>query len=338
MENLKEKYRRLSGVEREEISRGLAVGESISALADRLGRSPSTVSREVLRNSGRSGYRAFSAGRRAFAAASSRRGGKRRLVGEGRLRAYVLEKLNKRWSPQEIVHRMKEEYPLDMTMHISHEAVYQYVYVLPRGELKRTLVKALRQERAYRRKRGKRSNDAETRGKIADMLSIEERPAEVAGRTIPGHWEGDLLMGKYKRTALGTLVERTTRKTILVPLKGKDAESVRRAYARELRSLPKEMAKTLTYDQGKEMSQHTQFTIDTGIQVYFAHPASPWERGTNENTNGLIRQYFPKGTDFSNVSVREIKAVERELNDRPRKVLQWKKPDEVFNQLVALKV
>ena len=145
-------------------------------------------------------------------------------------------------------------------------------------------------------------------------------------------------MGKYKRTALGTLVERTTRKTILVPLKAKDAQSVRKAYAHALRVLPRELAKTLAYDQGKEMSEHQRFTIDTGIQVYFAHPGSPWERGTNENTNGLIRQYFPKGTEFDQVSVREIKRVERELNDRPRKVLQWKKPDEVFNQLVALKV
>ena len=223
-------------------------------------------------------------------------------------------------------------------MRISHEAIYQYIYVLPRGELKRTLTKALRQERAYRRKRRGSGTIEETRGKIADMLSIEERPAEVADRSIPGHWEGDLIMGKYKRSALGTLVERTTRKIILVPLKEKNANAVRKAYARELCSLPKELTKTLTYDQGKEMSEHKQFTIDTGIQVYFAHPGSPWKRGTNENTNGLIRQYFPKGTDFMKVTPREIKRVERELNDRPRKVLNWMKPDEVFNQLVALKV
>lgn len=226
-----------------------------------------------------------------------------------------------------------------MSMRISHEAIYQYIYVLPRGELKQTLVQALRQERRYRRKKyGRKGNPEETRGKIADMLSIEERPAEVADRIIPGHWEGDLIMGKYKRTALGTLVERTTRYTILVPLKTKDAERVRKAYAKELGALPKEIAKTLTYDQGKEMSQHKQFTIDTGITVYFAHPGSPWERGTNENTNGLIRQYFPKGTKFDKVSRREIKRVQRELNDRPRAVLDYKKPDEVINQLVALKV
>lgn len=331
-------YRRLGDVEREEISRGLASGIRISAIARQLNRPPSAISREVIRNSGTSGYRAFSAGRRSQRSASSRRKGKRRLTSEDRLSAYVIVKLKKRWSPEEIVKRMKEEYPCDMAMRISHETIYQYVYVLPRGALRQTLITALRQERRYRRKKGARPNSEEMRGKIADMLSIEERPREVANRTIPGHWEGDLILGRHKRTALGTLVERTTRKTILVPIRAKDAEHVRKAYARELRALPKNLARTLTYDQGKEMSQHKQFTIDTNIQVYFAHPGSPWERGTNENTNGLIRQYFPKGTDFSNVSVRTIKRVERELNDRPRKVLHYRKPDEVFNQIVALKV
>lgn len=330
-------YRRLSSAEREELSRGLAQGDTLSAIARRLGRAPSTLSNEVAFNSGIGGYRAFSASRRAQERASSRKRGKSRLVNEDCLRRYVMEKLRKRWSPREIVKRLKEEYPDNMSMRISHEAIYRYIYVLPRGSLKQTLIRALRQERAYRRKQ-KRGNSEETRGKIADMLSIEERPAEVADRTIPGHWEGDLIMGKYKRTALGTLVERTTRYTILVPLKEKDAQSVRKAYTRELGALPKEIAKTLTYDQGKEMSEHKQFTIDTGIQVYFAHPGSPWERGTNENTNGLIRQYFPKGTEFDKVSTREIKRVQRELNDRPRAVLHYKKPDEVINQLVALKV
>lgn len=329
-------YRRLSSAEREDISRGLAQGESVSVIARHLGRAVSTVSGEVNRNSGKSGYRAFSAGNRAKEHASSRKHGKSRLKNEDGLRRYVVEKLTKRWSPREIVTRMKEEYPTDTTMRISHEAIYRYIYVLPRGALKATLIKALRQERAYRRKRKGRNNE-ETRGKIADMISIEERPAEVADRIIPGHWEGDLILGRYKRTALGTLVERTTRYTILVPLKERDAESVRKAYTKELGQLPKEIAKTLTYDQGKEMSEHKQFTIDTGIAVYFAHPGSPWERGTNENTNGLIRQYFPKGTDFSKVSGREIKRAQRELNDRPRAVLHYKKPDEVINQLVALK-
>lgn len=223
-------------------------------------------------------------------------------------------------------------------MRISHETIYRYLYVLPRGTLRQTLIKALRQERKYRRKQ-KRGNTEEKRGKIADMLSIEERPREVADRSVPGHWEGDLIVGLHRKSALGTLVERTTRYTLLVPLgRDKSAVAVRKAYARAFRSIPGELKKTLTYDQGKEMLEHRRFTIDTGIQVYFAHPASPWERGTNENTNGLIRQYFPKGTDFSKVSRYRIKRVQRRLNDRPRAVLDYEKPDEVINRLVALKV
>ena len=333
-------YRRLSSREREEISRGIAAGKTQQEIAGLLGRNPGTISREIRRNSGESGYRAFSAGREAIQSAAARHKGKRRITECTRLRRYILAGLRRHWSPREIVKRMTQEYPCDEDMRISHEAIYQYIYVLPRGSLKHTLILALRQERRYRRKKDSRKGTtAETRGKIADMLSIEERPREVADRTIPGHWEGDLIMGKHKRTALGTLVERTTRYTILVPLgKNKDAVSVRKAYARILRSVPRELAKTLTYDQGKEMSEHKAFTIDTGITVYFAHPASPWERGTNENTNGLIRQYFPKGTEFDKVSSREIKRVQRQLNDRPRAVLHYLKPDEVFNELVALKV
>jgi len=330
-------YKRLSGREREEISRGIASGERQADIARRLGRSPSTVSREVGHNSGRNGYRAFSARQRAMRSASTRRYGKSRLVQEAHLRWYVLQGLRNEWSPREIQRRLEKEYPHEMNMRISHEAVYRFIYVLPRGELKRTLIKALRQEHAYRRKRRKSSE--EKRGKIADMLSIEERPAEVADRSVPGHWEGDLIIGRHKRTALGTLVERTTRYTLLVPLgRKKDATSVRKAYARAFRSVPTELKKSLTYDQGKEMSEHQRFTIDSGIQVYFAHPASPWERGTNENTNGLIRQYFPKGTDFSKVSRYQIKRAQRRLNDRPRAVLDYEKPDEVINRLVALKV
>src|SRR3989344_3781160 len=229
-------YRRFSSAEREEASRGLAQGETLSAIARRLGRAPSTLSREVARNSGKSGYRAFSAGRRAHEKASSRKRGKNRLTREDRLRRYVIQKLRQRWSPREIVKRMCEEYPDDKAMRISHEAIYQYIYVLPRGSLKTTLIKALRQERKYQRTQ-KRGNVEETRGKIADMLSIEERPQEVADRIVPGHWEGDLILGKHKRTALGTLVERTTRSVILVHLTGKDATSVRMAYAREMKTL-----------------------------------------------------------------------------------------------------
>ena len=334
----KENYKRLTIQERENISRGLAQQKTYRAIAKELKRSPSTISREIKRNSGKNGYRAFSASQRAKTASSSRRGGKSKIAQDEHLRRYVLKKLQEEWSPEEISKRIKVEYSKDMAMQVSHEAIYQFIYVLPRGELKQTLIKALRQEHKYRRKQ-KSGKTEEKRGKIANMLSIEERPAEVADRTVPGHWEGDLILGKYKRSALGTLVERTTRYTILVPLgKQKDAVSVRKAYAESFKTVPSELKKTMTYDQGKEMSEHEQFTIDSGIQVFFAHPGSPWERGTNENTNGLIRQYFPKGTDFTQVSDEEIKKVQRKLNDRPRKALNFYKPDEVYNKLVALNV
>ena len=340
MHNIKT-YRRLMNREREEISRGLAAGISGVEIARRLNRHPSTISREVRRNSGqsrRSAYRAFSACRRATVRASSRRLGKSRLAEEERLRRYVLAGLRREWSPREIQERLEKEYPLDMTMRISHEAIYRYIYILPRGELKRALIRALRQEHKYRRKKNHTKTQG-NRGKIADMLSIKDRPKEVADRSVPGHWEGDLIVGLHRKTALGTLVERTTRYTLLVPLgKNKGAMAVRRAYARAFRSIPAELKKTLTYDQGKEMLEHKRFTVDTGIKVYFAHPGSPWERGTNENTNGLIRQYFPKGTDFSKVSRHQIKRAQRRLNDRPRAVLHYEKPDEVINRLVALKV
>jgi len=334
----KEKYEHLTNYEREEISRCLANKVPLVEIAKQMGRNRSTIFREIKRNSGKTGYRAFSASKRAQRAASARRKGKSKISKNERLCEYIHNALNKEWSPEEISERIKMEYPLDMTMRISHEAIYRYIYVLPRGELKRTLIKALRQEHKYRRKQ-KTGRPEEKRGKIANMLSIEERPAEVADRCVPGHWEGDLILGKYKRSALGTLVERTTRYTILVPLRDKkDAVTVREEFAKAFRSVPAELKKSMTYDQGKEMSEHQQFTIETGIQVYFAHPGSPWERGTNENTNGLIRQYFPKGTDFADVSNQEIKMAQRKLNDRPRKALNFYKPDEVINMLVALNV
>jgi IS30 family transposase len=334
------KYRRLTNREREEISRGLAAGIKQVEIAGKLNRHPATISREIRRNIGkhRREYLAFTASRKAMVRASSRRFGKSRLVKEEQLREYVLAGLKREWSPREIQERLKREYPLDMTMRISHEAIYRYIYILPRGELRRTLIAALWQEHKYRRKKGHKNTQG-NKGKIADMLSIEERPKEVALRSVPGHWEGDMILGKHRKSALGTLVERTTRYTLLVPLgKNKSAVAVRRAYARAFRTIPTELKKTLTYDQGKEMLGHKRFTIDTGIKVYFAHPGSPWERGTNENTNGLIRQYFPKGTDFSKVSRYQIKRAQRRLNDRPRAVLNYEKPDEVINRIVALKV
>ena len=273
-------------------------GDSLTFIARNLERSTSTISRDIIKQSG--AYRAHTAIRRAWCQARSRRYGKTRCLKYPRLQTYLVEKLQAAWSPDQIAVSLRRAYPEDSTMRISPEAIYQFVYVLPRGSLKKTLIAGLRHERAYRRKHRKQSGEnTEKRGKIADMLSIDERPAEVANRIIPGHWEGDLIIGKHKRSAIATLVERTTRYTILVPLSAKDATTVRKALAKEIRTLPHELTKSLTYDQGKEMSEHLRFTLSTGMQVYFAHPGSPWERGTNENTNGLIRQYFPKGTDFT---------------------------------------
>lgn len=329
-------YRRLSIGEREEISRGLASGLGIIEIAARLARSPSTVSREVAGFEGEwRGYRAHVAQGRAARRASGRRKGRRKMLASAKLERLVRRRLLSGWSPDQIAKSLRMRYPDRTDMRVSHETIYAYLYVLPRGELKRRLIAGLRQERKYRRKR-KPGTHAEKRGRIADMLSIEERPAEVADRTVPGHWEGDLIIGRHKRTAIGTLVERATRFAILVPLKAKDAASVRKAFAREVKRLPRQLAKTLTYDQGSEMKQHKLFTEETSMQVYFAHPSSPWERGTNENTNGLVRQFFPKGTDFSAVTVRQIKRVQRLLNERPRMTLGYRTPYEKFNELVAL--
>ena len=334
-------YTRLSGAEREEISRQLAAGASGRAMARQLGRHPSTISRELRRTGRRrlcyrrDQYRALPAQRLAVRIGRRRRR-PRTLVLNRRLRAYVVAGLAQCWSPEQIATRLEAEYPDDATMRISHEAIYTYLYVLPRGQLRRELLAYLRHRHKRRRARHRRLAH-DRRGQLPDMISIEERPAEVADRTIPGHWEGDLLMGRRSASALGTLVERTTRTTLLVPLKAKDATSVRRAFAREMRTLPQQMRRSLTYDRGKEMAEHRLFTETTGIQVYFAHPQSPWERGTNENTNGLLRQFFPKRTDFSKITRREIKHVQALMNGRPRKVLAWRTPSEAFYHLpVAL--
>jgi transposase, IS30 family len=324
------RYTRLTLAEREEISRLLAARVPFRAIARQLRRAPSTIGRELQRaERTRSTYRATRGQHMATQRARQPRR-PRKLIVHGRLRAYVHTQLAQRWSPEQIAKRLLEAYPDDPTMRVSHETIYTYLYVLPRGELKRELLRALRHRRKHRQSR-RRSHDR--RGSIPDMLSIEERPVEVADRTVPGHWEGDLLMGRRHASALGTLVERTTRTTLLVPLRAKDATSVRRAFAREMQTLPQQMARSLTYDRGKEMAEHKLFTQQTRIQVYFAHPHSPWERGTNENTNGLIRQFFPKGTDFSTVSRREIKHIQTLLNGRPRKVLNWRTPSEVFHNV-----
>lgn len=324
-------YKHLTITERETLANGLLLRQRLSDIAKAMGRDKSTLSREVSRcRLGYYGYRALTAQallqQRQLVAKKPRK-----IENNEQLKEYIHTHLKSGWSPEQIANRLKMEYPNESSMQISHEAIYTYLYVLPKGELRKKLLSYLRQERAVRRKRG---NTHSKRGQIPNMISIEERPKEVADRSIPGHWEGDLIVGKGRKSALGTLVERTTRTTILVPLKEKDAPAVRKAFARETKHLPNQMKKSLTYDRGTEMSQHQLFTKTTKIRVYFAHPQSPWERGTNENTNGLIRRYFPKGTDFSNTTRKEIKAVQDLLNGRPRKVLGYLTPFEVFDNLL----
>lgn len=326
-------YTRLSDLEREEISRLLSQKCSLNDIANTIGRNVSTVSREVRGGScNRYTYRAAKAHRRAKRNAAKRKAGKYKLNNQPKLWSYIRQKVTKKkWSPRQIAEELKRDYPLDMTMRISPEAIYTYIYVLPRGSLKKELTACLRRnhKRRYKQARG-----VKTERKIEDMLSIEERPKEVADRIIPGHWEGDLIIGKNNRSALGTLVERTTRTTILVPIKNREAETVAKAFAKEAKKLPQQMKLSLTYDQGREMAKHKLFTNISGVKVYFAHPRSPWERGTNENTNGLIRQFFPKGTEFNKISRYEVKKVQDLLNGRPRQALGFLKPYEVFNQLI----
>ena len=320
-------YHRLMLTEREELSRLLARGATLRVSARLLGRAPSSLSRELGRNgTSPATYRAVAAQRRAARLAQQPRR-VRTLVAHPRLRQVVLELLAQRWSPEQIARGLIQRYPTDTTMRVSPETLYTYLYVLPRGQLKRTLTDALRHHHRVRRTRGRSRRPTNP---VQDMLSIEERPAAVATRTVPGHWEGDLLVGRRNASALGTLVERTTRFTVLVPLAAKDATTVRQAFTRELRTLPQQVRRSLTYDQGQEMREHRLFTRATQMQVYFAHPHSPWERGTNENTNGLLRQFFPKGTDFKSLTRREIKHVQALFNDRPRKVLNWHSPAHAF--------
>ena len=323
-------YRRMSLIEREELSRMLAAGSSLRAIGQALSRAPSTLSRELARQHASSvTYRAVSAHQRAQRWAHHPRK-PRKLAVQPRLRTAVFSLLAQRWSPEQIARGLPQRYPHEPTMRISHEAIYTYLYVLPRGTFKRELVRYLRRRHRFRRPRKVRL----TSRPIQDLISIDERPAEVADRTVPGHWEGDLLVGHANASALGTLVERTTRFTLLVPLKAKDAATVRQAFARELRTLPAQLRRSLTYDQGSEMREHRLFTKQTKMRVYFAHPHSPWERGTNENTNGLLRQFFPKGTRFTQLSRSEIKRVQVMLNDRPRKILNWHSPAHAFHQLL----
>lgn len=254
-----------------------------------------------------------------------------KLVKNLKLLKIVVKKLKLRWSPQQVTGWLKYKFPNDKSMSISHESIYKYIYSVARGELKKELISYLRYEKAKRKSIvGSRKNTI----KIKDRVSISSRPEQVNDRIVPGHWESDLIIGKDRKTAIGTIVERTTRFAILVPLKNRSATEIRKAFARELRKFPKELTKTMTHDNGTEMAQHKLFTKQTEIEVYFCHPYSSWERGTNENTNGLIRDFWPKGTDFNSLTRHQIKKVQKLLNERPRKVLGWKSPAEVFFDFV----
>jgi len=324
----KRSVRHLSLLEREEISRGVARGESMRTIADRLGRAPSTVSREVARNNGRLRYRAHRADRAAWGRA--RRPQRCKLATNPALCEVVEDKLAVRWSPQQISGWLRYTYPDVEAMHVSHETIYLTLFIQARGGLKRELTQHLRTRRVNRRPKGTKPPSG--KGQIVDPVMISERPAAVEDRAVPGHWEGDLLMGR-RQTAIGTLVERWSRYVMLFALPdGHSADAVRVALAATVGQLPEHLWESLTWDQGKEMAQHAQFTIDTGIQVYFCDPRSPWQRGSNENTNGLLRQYFPKGTDMASLTQADLDFAAHQLNGRPRQTLDWMTPSEKLAQ------
>lgn len=322
----------LSLSEREEISRGLAEGQSMRAIASSIQRAPSTVSREIRRHRGRERYRAAEADQRAWDRA--RRPKPCRLAVRRRLQKIVARKLSLNWSPEQISGWLKRRYPVDPEMQISHETIYRTLFVQARGVLKKELVAHLRTRRVIRRAKQSRTR-GQGRGQIIDAVSIRARPAEVEDRAVPGHWEGDLLAGSHN-THIATLVERQSRFTMLVKVKGRDTRTVVRALGKQVRRLPAELRKSLTWDRGLEMAAHKEFSVATDVRVYFCDPQSPWQRGTNENTNRLLRQYFPKGTDLSACSQADLNRTALQLNQRPRKTLAFRSPAEVFNESVAL--
>jgi len=321
----------LTGVEREEISRGLACGWSIRRMAAALARAPSTISREIRRHGGPTQYRASVADAAAWQRA--RRPKLCRLAQQPRLRRLVESKLRVDWSPQQIAGWLVKTYPDTPALQVSHETIYRTLYVQTRGALKRELVAHLRRGRGYRQSR-QAAQAPERRGQIVDPVSISERPPEAADRAVPGHWEGDLLAGT-KWSNLATLVERHSRYVMLIRLPDRNAPTVARALARRIQRLPASLKQTLTWDRGKEMAHHKAFTIATDVKVYFCDPRSPWQRGSNENTNGLLRQYFPKGADVSHFTQRQLDAIAQKLNSRPRQTLGWKTPAEALAAAVA---
>ena len=321
----------LTLVEREEISRGIAADESARSMAGKLGRSPSTVSREISRNGGYDRYRASSADETAWERAC--RPKRCKLATNPQMREAVAGKLRGNWSPEQIAGWLKSAHPGDEANQVSHETIYRSLFVQARGVLKKELVQHLRSKRTIRRSRSADAN-GDRRGQIADMVSIRERPAAVEDRAVPGHWEGDLLSGS-KNSHIATLVERHTRYVMLVKVDSKETQAVVSALIKRAKKLPTELYKSLTWDRGKELADHRRFTLATDIAVYFCDPQSPWQRGSNENTNGLLRQYFPKGTDLSVHSQAHLNKVARQLNGRPRKTLAFQTPADRFNACVA---
>ena len=317
--------------EREEILRGVAAGESARAIAGRLGRSPSTITRELNRNGGRCGYRAAAADRGAWE--RGRRPQRCKLARNSRLAAIVAAKLQQQWSPEQIAGWLKLTYPQDETMRVSHETIYLPLFVQARGALKRELVAHLRRGRPVRRPRtAKRTNRGQ--GQIVDAVSIRERPAEAEDRAVPGHWEGDLLAGAAN-SHVATLVERHSRFLLLVAVTGKDTRTVTSALSTQISRLPQQLRASLTWDRGMEMAEHARFTVATDVKVYFCDPQSPWQRGSNENTNGLLRQYLPKDTDLSSISQPQLDAIAAKPNSRPRKTLGFKTPAATLETVVA---
>jgi len=322
--------RSLSLNERETISRGLCVGQSLRMIAKSLGRSPSTISREVKRNGGSTAYRAY----KADAAADKRaqRPKACKLSKNLKLCRQVAQKLTLFWSPEQIACWLKLTYPEQSEMYVSHETIYRSLYIQARGALKKELMYHLRQRHKLRRAKGSKQ---ERRGKIPDLVSISERPPEVEDRAVPGHWEGDLIAGS-KNSYIATLVERHTRYVMLVKVKDKCTDTVISALKKHAKKLPEELYKSLTWDRGSELKKHKEFSFATEVDVYFCDPGSPWQRGSNENTNGLLRQYFPKGTDLSVHSQHHLNKVARQLNERPRKTLDFETPAAKFSQCVAM--
>lgn len=317
----------LTEAEREEISRCVARDWSVRRIAEHLSRAASTISRELKRNGGRRNYRAHKAERRAWFAA--RRPKLCKLRRRKRLRDCVARKLRLRWSPEQIAQWLRRRFGDNHPMRVSHETIYRSLFIQARGALKKELVEFLRTERPYRQPRRAKAK----RTCIPDGTRISERPASVEDRAVPGHWEGDLLFGNV-HTYIATLVERKTRYCLLVKVDSKQSEGVVAALRKAMTKLPKELRRSLTWDRGAELAQHAAFTVETGIPVFFCDPRSPWQRGSNENTNGLLRQYFPKGTDFAKVTQAQLDKVARELNGRPRMTLQWHSPAEALNELL----